>query len=106
MRAGILYAGIFIAAGLLAYIILRYNRKREPMHFFLITGLICVASMIYCAWQTSTIPDDITRDNYKLVYWINHVLSSVLYSFALFAFASMFMGARKYFARIWEYFKK
>ena len=39
-----------------------YNRKSEPAKFFTLYGIVLLSALGYIIWQTTTIPDDITRE--------------------------------------------
>lgn len=103
---GMISAAVIIIVGLVIYSFLRYNRNRETMHFFLFLGLIVLAALGFILWHTTTIPDDICREGYKLRYVLNHLVSTAILALALFPLAGLIHGGRKYFSRIWEYFIK
>jgi len=106
MVQGIVSSLILAAAGAAVYIFLPYNRKSEPVKFFASSGIVLLLALVFILWQTSTIPDEIARGNDKFIYGLNHVLSTAILEVAMFFFAGLINGGRKYFSRLWEYLRK
>lgn len=106
MLSGILGAAILILAGCGLYAVLPYNRDKEPLKFFSVIAGVLLISLLYALWLSSTIPDEIARDNYKTLFVLNHVVSTLIWEIAAFYLLSGAMGPKKHFARIGEYIFK
>ncbi len=106
MVKGIISSVILALAGAVVYFFIPYNRKSEPAKFFTLYGIVLLSALGYIIWQTTTIPDDITRGNDKFIYVLNHVLSTAILESFLFYVAGKIHGGRKYFSRVWEYLRK
>lgn len=106
MVHGIASSIILSVLGATLYFFLPYNRNKEPVKFFATFSIVLLLSLIFILWQTTTIPDEITRGNDKIYYVLNHVLSTTILEVVLFSCAGQIHGGRKYFSRLWEYFKK
>jgi len=105
MLMGILHSVGFIALGILVYAFLPYNRKYERLKFGLTNLLIFVLALIYVIRSIMIISNEICRTNYKLTFVFNHLIATFVYGILAFWLISYILGAKKYFANIFEYVK-
>ncbi|MDD2300064.1 MAG: hypothetical protein PHU69_10555 [Fermentimonas sp.] len=106
MIIGICFSAGFILLGILAYAVMGYNRKREAFKFFACNIGIFVLALVYAFVSTASIPDEICRTGYKFRFGSNIVIATSVFGLIFFILASNVLGAKKYFARIHEYFRK
>ncbi|MCB5253977.1 MAG: hypothetical protein LHW51_13520 [Candidatus Cloacimonetes bacterium] len=106
MLEGIIFSAAFISCLVIFYAILPYNRKRERFKFFSCNLFILLAAIVFVIIRTSSIPDEICRDGYKWLFGFSLVIATLIYGLLTFWIFSTLMGAKKYFARINEYFRK
>lgn len=97
---GIVLLSIFV------YGIFRYRRETESIKFWTVFGGAMLIAFCYIFYKSTTISIDICRGNYKLLYVLNFMISSLLLEVGLFYAASNILGSKKYFARVHEYFRK
>lgn len=97
---------IIVLFSIVLYRILPYQREKESVRFWTIFTSAMLIAVIYIFRQSSSIPNEICRGNYKTHYISHFLMSTLLLEVVLFYVASFILGSKKYFARVHEYFIK
>lgn len=98
---------IIVIFSIALYGFLPYQREKESVKFWAIFASAMFIATIYIFGQSSIIPNEICRGNYKIQYISHFLISTLILEVGLFYVASTkFLGSKKYFARVHEYLVK